>query len=114
MKEKKIILLIQLLISIISIVFLINGLSIDNYLINYNTNEPLNLFENFICFGFYLFIFGSLWSASLIVCIVEFYLLIKCFLLKTSNFDENFFNYQTKYSFIIGFISACIVLLVKI
>ena len=119
-KENKIILFVQIIVSIIGILFFIN-LPEQLELINNTTGKPLDAISSLVVFNFIFFIFGSWWYASLFVCVVETYLFIRDFirnfLLKipsTSIIDEEVFECQMKWSIFIGYISTLIVLLVKL
>lgn len=111
-KENKFVLFFQISVSIIGIIFFINQPG-NLELLNNNTDEQLNAISSFIVFNFLLYIFGALWSASVFVLIVETYLFIKV-LIKSSDLEEEIFEYQMKYSILIGFISALVVLLAKL
>ena len=118
-KENKLILILQLLISVISILFLINQPERFEF-VNGNTGESLNAMESFLVFNFFLLAFGALWGAGLFVLIVEGYVFLRLLYYLAihkedkENHMEKIFVFQMPCSIAIGYISLLIVLLAKI
>ncbi len=119
-KENKFLLVLQIIITIVISILLINQPEkLD--LINLNTGEKMDVFTSIIFFVFILWLFGAIWGAGLFVIVVEGYTLLKALFYsitkkekKVENEMDHFWGKQMLFSLILGYVSSFIVLITKI